>query len=334
MNRLAGLLIVMCSGAIAWSAAVAEPVALRLGAPAPARAHLNVQIFGPWAQKVTAASEGTLKVEFVPGGVLGTEGQLIERVKNGVVDIAYDLPGYYPGRFVKTEVVALPLLFESSERASQALWRLFETGKVSDEFHGIKMLGIAAVPNSLFMSNEPMERIEDLAGKKIQASTKLRTDLTLLLAGVPVSIPVADTYQSLSKRTINIAVMPWTAVQPFRLGEIATNYLEAPLGGSVMMFFMNKEKFDGLPPQAKKAIESNASMVFSKQFGAFWDKVAREGRDSVAAMQGRRIRTPDEAELASWKKLLDPVRERWVKDTPNGANILKSFSDEYANADK
>ncbi|MBR1297365.1 TRAP transporter substrate-binding protein [Bradyrhizobium sp. AUGA SZCCT0042] len=320
----------------AWfcSSALAEPVTLRLGAPAPARAHLNVRIFGPWSEKVTQASEGTLKIEFVPGGVLGTEGQLIERVKNGVVDIAYDIPGYYPGRFVKTEVVALPFLYDTSEQASLALWRLYEKGRISDEYTEIKTLGIVSVPNALFMSTVPLDKIEDLKGKKLQASTKLRTNLALTLGAIPVSVPVTDLYQSLSKGVVVAGVQQWTTVQPFRLGEVAAHFLEVPLGGSPMVFFMNKDRFDKLPPAAQKAIQDHSGERFVREFSQFWDQVNREGKNSIQSLPSKTIRTPSKEELEKWKSALAPVRETWIRDTPNGAEILKGYVEELVNVSK
>ena len=100
-----------------------------------------------------------------------------------------------------------------------------------------------------------------------------------------------------------------------------------------MLFFMNKDKYDALPPQAKKAIDDNSYMVFSKKFGAFWDKVAGEGKATVAKA-GRTIKTVPEAELANWRKVFDPVKDGWLKDTAGGADILKAFTEEYANAGK
>lgn len=208
--------------AFTTSSAVSETVTLRFGAPAPVRAHLNVQVFGPWAEKVSKDSQGTLKIEFIPGGVLGTEGQLLERVSSGVVDIAYDLQSYYPGRFPKSEVVTLPFLFEKSEHASLALWNLLSKGMIASEYKGIKPLGVYVFPNAVFMSTAPIRKIEEFKGKKIQASTKLRTNEALALGAIPVSVPIFDLYQALGRGTVSIAMQQWTAVQPFRLHEVGS----------------------------------------------------------------------------------------------------------------
>ena len=308
-----------------------DPEAWRAGA---GRAHLNVQVFGPWAEKVTQASEGTLKVEFIPGGVLGTEGQLLERVRSGVVDIAYDLPGYYSGRFVKTDVVALPFLYETSEQASRALWKLYEKGRISDEYEQVKTLGIVSVPNAIFMSTTPVEKIEDFKGKKIQASTKLRTKIALTLGAVPVlgagdgPLPVAEQRRH---RCRDAAMDRGSAVQA---GRGCHQFPRGAARGSPMMFFMSKEKFDKLPPAAQKAIQDHSGEKFVREFSQFWDKVNREGRASIAAMPNRTIRTPGKEELETWKKFLAPVQETWLRDTPNGADLLKAYNDELANAGK
>ena len=66
INSIAIVAVVMSTTAIA------APVEIKFASPTPPKAHLNVQVFGPWAKEVTAASGGTLKVELVAGPTLAS----------------------------------------------------------------------------------------------------------------------------------------------------------------------------------------------------------------------------------------------------------------------
>jgi hypothetical protein len=58
---------------------------------------------------------------------------------------------------------------------------------------------------------------------------------------------------------------------------------------------------------------------------AFWDKVNAEGRKIVEAQKGTEIFDLSEAEMARWAKAAEPVIENWIKETPNGAQVLAEF---------
>ena len=137
------------------------------GTPSPPKAHLNVQIFGPWVKQVTADSNGTLDVELIAGRVLASHRNLFDRVKTNVAQIGWSLQGFVPGKFKQSNVVGLPLLFEKSSVASQAMWRLFERGLISDEYSDVKVLAVFSFPPNALHTNDPIRNLEDLKGVKI-----------------------------------------------------------------------------------------------------------------------------------------------------------------------
>jgi hypothetical protein len=55
-----------------------------------------------------------------------------------------------------------------------------------------------------------------------------------------------------------------------------------------------------------------------------------EGRDDVRKLPGQTVTRLDPAEAERWSKLLAPVAEDWVKQTPNGAAIFAAYREELA----
>jgi len=326
-------LAAFCGLAIAHGASADEPIVLKFGSTAPTRAHLNVQVYAPWSERVTKASEGTLKVDFVPGSVLGSDGQMVERVTSGVADIGFDLQAYYPGKYPLTEIVSLPFLFTKSSTASVALWRLVQKGVIR-EYDDVVPLNIFTFTNSFPMMRANVKSLAELKGLKLAAGGKLRSQVVEALGAAPVSILINETYQSLNRGVVDGAMAPWTAIQPFRLQEVATHYFDVPLGALAGFVFMNKKKFDSLPAKAKKAIMDNSGEPFVAEFGKFWDRIEDEGREIVRKSGKGTIIVPQGAELDQWRKAVEPVVAKWAKDTPNGEQTVKAFRAEIEQLSK
>lgn len=103
------------------AAAVAESVTLKFHSFPPMPANSNAKFVKPWADKVTAESNGEIKVEMYASMQLGGKPpQLADQVREGVVDIIWTVAGYTPGRFPHLEAFELPFMPASAEATSQA----------------------------------------------------------------------------------------------------------------------------------------------------------------------------------------------------------------------
>ena len=80
--------------------ALADKVTLKFHTFVPAPANSNAKFVKPWSEKVLAESNGEIKVEIYPAMQLGGKPpQLVDQVRDGVVDIVWTVAGYTPGRF-------------------------------------------------------------------------------------------------------------------------------------------------------------------------------------------------------------------------------------------
>ena len=71
--------------------------------------HVWLSMHKPWMDKVSKESGGRIKFEAYPAMQLGgTAAQLYDQVKDGVVDIAWTLPGYTAGRFPRWRPLSCP----------------------------------------------------------------------------------------------------------------------------------------------------------------------------------------------------------------------------------
>jgi len=308
----------------AATAATAEPTKLVFASPAPAPTPVHAAVMEGWAKKVSDDSNGTLEIELVTGGTLASHGQVLDRVAMGVVQIGWDIQGYYPGKFPKTEVVALPFGFDTAEQGTVALNTLLEEGVIASEYQDVKVLNLFTFPNGHILSSRPVSGLEDMEGLKVSGINPTRQAIASAVDAVPVSLSIVDWYQGLSRGTIDAAIESYSAVPPFRLAEVTNYYVELPLGGNAAFMFMNQSVFDGLPDEAKAAIEANSGAEFDRRMGAFWDGAANFGKSMVEEAGGTVV-VPDSAQQAEWKEAVQPIIDDWVNSVEGGRDILDAF---------
>lgn len=316
--------------ALLCSTAVEAQQRLIFASAAPAPTPFHAAVLEGWAQRVTEASNGTIEVQLVTGGTLAVHGQVLERVQNGVIQIGWDVQGYYPGLFPLTEVAALPFGFETAEAGTIALNALYHDGTIAGEYEGVHVLNLFTFPNGHILAAADVSDLAGMRGLRISSINPTRQDIASAVGGVPVSLSITDWYQGLNRRTIDAAIESYSAVIPFRLAEVTRHFIEMPLGGNAAFIFMNKDVYDALPDEARAAIDANVGPEFDRRVGAFWDGAAAAGRAAIEAAGGS-ITIPDEAERAAWEAAVQPVIDAWVAGTPNGAAIRDAFRQAAAN---
>lgn len=114
-----------------------------LGEKAPA----HTQMLVPWAKQVEENSGGKVHIEIYPAMTLGGRPpELINQVRDGVVDLVWTVNGYTPGLFPRTEVFELPGIHTNDPAATnQALMDLYETD-LKDEYKGVEVISCMCMP--------------------------------------------------------------------------------------------------------------------------------------------------------------------------------------------
>ena len=316
----------------AVSPAFGQAVVLKFATTNAPNAHLNKQILTPWAERINAEGKGIVQIEVSHGSTLADHSNFYSRVLNNVVQISFGLQSTIAGKFLLTEVVTLPFLSQSAEQSSLALWRLYDSGKLAKEYREIEPLGLVVFPQLSIHARKPVKSLEQVKGLKIRAGGNVASQVARSLGATPVSLTTAEMYQGLAKGTVEAVLVQWTAFQPFKLAEVTTHHIDAPLGASAAMLFMSRKTYDALPKPARDLIARHSGERFSQRFGAFWDRVQAEGRKSVVATGKHVVNVVPVKESPKWAKALNGVTEKWLSDTPDGAVIHQAYRDELARA--
>jgi TRAP-type C4-dicarboxylate transport system substrate-binding protein len=276
------------------------------------------------------ASGDAVEFKFFAGPSLGTFNNIYDRTINAVVDMSFGTFGPMADQFKKTSVSELPFEGENCLESSVAMWRLIDKGVTADEFSATKPLAVFTFPPSGYHAKKPIRTADDLKGMKVATFTRIASEQASLLGGVPVTMTPSDAYQAVQRGLASAISVGWTAFMPFKYYEVTNFHLDAQQGQGGAYVVMNKDVFARLPEAAKKAIDGLAYEKFSRRMGQNSDKMEAEFRAAVSAMPGHTVERLAPAESATWKQTLVPIAEEWVKNTPNGAQILAAYRAEIA----
>jgi TRAP-type C4-dicarboxylate transport system substrate-binding protein len=323
--------IVLLLGAVLSMGAAAQPVTLKFASFEPPQAPITGSVFMPWAEEVTKASGGALKIEVFPGGVLGRSPlQQLKLVQDGVADLTWTVPGYTPGRFDDCEVAELPFLINTATEGTLAMSRLHAKGMLAG-FDDIKLMLIGTVPANNVHSRTPVKTLADLKGKRLRIGSSQIAKLAEALGAVPVQIGGNQVAESLSRGVIDGSLNEWNFVATFKIDEVVSHHLVAPMGTVAVMVPMLKSRYDALSPQAKAALDKLSGDALARRFGGVVDKasdatrerVSKSGKNTVTVLQG--------AEVEAWRKAVEPVSAAWRQAKPKNEQLYQAMSAELAN---
>jgi TRAP-type C4-dicarboxylate transport system substrate-binding protein len=333
ITRFLSLAAALAVVAGAATAASADPITLRFSSFEPPQAFITSKILTPWAQRVTADSQGTLKIEMYPGGTLGRDpAAQLKLVMDGVADIAWIVPGYTPGRFDAATVVELPFIVHTAYAGSLAATRMFEKGLwKGGGFDDVKFLCVCA-NNPVFINTTfPATKLEDLKGHKFRAAGPVSLNVIKSLGGVPIGgITGPQLAESMSRGVVDGTLNEWNALQTFRVLDVAKNQIVLPLGSTSLMVIMNKAKYASLPAAAKAAIDKNSGEAFAKIFGKMFDQNNAAVHEAAKKDKKRVITVIEPAQQKPWRDAVKPAIEQWKKSNPDGERMYKAFADEVA----
>ena len=309
----------VATAALAGSAS-AQTITLKLHHLLPAVAPAHTKMLAPWAQDVEKASGGKVKIELYPAMSLGGKPpELINQVRDGVVDIIWTVNGYTPNLFPRSEVFELPFIHTNNAVATNLAMRdMLLGGDIAEDFKDVKVMFLHVhAGQGIQMADREVRKPDDLKGLKMRIPTRTGAWIIEALGAAAVSMPVPDLPQALSKKVVDGALIPWEIIPPLKLQEVTKFQIEGlnkvRFGTTTFQVSMNKNSWAKLPPDVQKAFEANNGEARWRAVGKVWTD-SEDGGIAMATKRGNKHVQLSEAELGLFKQKLEPVVQRWVDE--------------------
>lgn len=332
MRLLARVPFALMLGAVLLSGVVPTSRAqeLRLSTFVPPVHVIYREILVPWANEVAKATNGEVKVTLYPSMQLGGKPpELFRQAVDGVADIVFTLPGYTSPAFPRTQMIELPGLKPDGVAATNMMWDLLDPFLLP-EYQGVKVIALwGAEDAGLMTRGAAIRSLDDLKGKRIRTPSAAQAKQIEAMGAVPIVMPITEVYQSLERGVVDGAMLPFSVIVDFRLGEVAKGYtIAGPLfGRSSFLVAMNKKKYDSLSPKARAAIDRLSGRGLSLEATKVYLKRSMEGVDSVrgkaevvqlSAAEQKRISATLRPIIADW------IRENEAKGIPAREMLKKA----------
>lgn len=317
----AGLLL-----AVAHSAA-ADPVTLRFapGQNAPVSATDVANFYRLWADRVTNDSKGALKIDVREGMAIASSLNMYDRVTSDVIQIGFVLFNYVEGKFPLTEVAALPNTADTSVHGSRALWRLYQSGMLDKEFNEVRPLMLVALPQSVVHLRSAPKSLEDLTGQRIVGPTQMTGLAAKYMGAQTISLPSNAAYEAINRGTADGTILSFNVYFTFKIGEVTHYHIDQSMGTAAGMIFMTRKAYDGLPPDAKTALDKNSGEDASADWAGWWDRDNANNREIAKHDASQTVVNLPPQTAAAWAKRLDAADAEWMQSRPGADQALAKY---------
>jgi len=188
-----------------------------LGPKAPAHTKMLV----PWSERVEKATGGKIKIDIYPSMSLGGKPpQLINQVRDGVVDLIWTVNGYTANLFPRSEVFELPFVHTNNASATNLAMRDMFDQYLAPEYKGVKVMFLHVhAGQGIQMVDKLVRKPDDFKGLKMRIPTRTGAWVIEALGAAAVSMPVPDLPQALAKKVVDGALIPWEIIPPLKLQD-------------------------------------------------------------------------------------------------------------------
>lgn len=313
--------------AMAAHSAAADPVVLRFApGQAPPLSPTDVpNFYRIWAQRVTDDSKGALKIDLREGFAIASSVNMYDRVTSDVIQIGFVLFNYVEGKFPLTEVAALPNTADNAADGSRALWRLYRSGMLAAEFNEVRPLMLVALPQSVVHLKAAPKSLADLAGERIVGPTQMTGLAAKYMGAQTITLPSNAAYEAINRGTADGTILSFNVYFTFKIGEVTHYHIDQSMGTAAGMIFMTRKTYDGLPPDAKAALDKNSGEATSAEFGGWWDRDNANNRAIAKKDPTQTVVTLSPDLAARWAKRLEAADAEWMETRPGADKALAKY---------
>jgi TRAP-type C4-dicarboxylate transport system substrate-binding protein len=292
----------------------AQEIKLKLSHFLPTSHNHHANVVVPWTEQIKKRTNGKVEITVFPDASLCKPAEQYDCAKSGIVDLAWGVTGWTPGRFPLTSVIELPFMHNTAAAGSQMLADLWAP-YLKKEYDDVHLLYLHVHPaGHLHSHSKPIRVLEDFQGMKIRTPTAIVGDLLDLVGAAKVVMPANEIYQNMATKSIDGFAMPFEALPSFRLYEVAKYHTDVGMYTTAFAMFMNKATYESLPVDVRQVFaDTTAAKVYWGKVGEIWDKAEVVGRRAIQERKDE-IYTLPKDERRRWREAAQSLDDKWAAD--------------------
>ncbi len=278
---------------------------------------IATDLFQEFADNVTKRTKGEVTVKVFPAEQLGKEGDLIQQVKSGALDISAPSMPSLSGLVPALEIASAPFLWTDWAQAEKVI-----TGPAFqpqfDELkdkHNILMLSKIWYWGwrNLTTGPQAVSKPDDLSGLKIRVpESPVWVEMIRAMGGAPTPIPFGEVYTALQQKTVDGQENPIPTIYSRKFYEVQAHLsmTRHMLQNNTMI--INKRSFDKLTPEFQKVVLEEAAAASKKNTeqqqareSSMLEEIRKSGKTAI-------VDNPDRAAFAAkMGPAMQKLEARW-----------------------
>ena len=285
---------------------------LRMGSYINARSIGISEVIRPWADAVQADTGDAVTIVEYWGGSLGkSPAKQFELVKNGLLDIAWILPGYTPGQFPEMGLFELPFLFDTALEAATVGWQLYDAGLLTG-FDGVRLIGFfSTAPNGLFMRRS-IDTPLAMDGYKIRAVGAIHSDWLNTLGAAAQTMSAIDMNQALDRDIVDGGIQGWSGMRTFGSFPLVEQAWDIPVGMTPFLLLINEESWQRQPASVQRAMLHHGGLRIARSSGRAYAAINQQIRAAVREADKPALMTPDAATQQALVERTQALHTAWM----------------------
>ena len=276
-----------------------------------------------FADRLSELSHGTMRVDQYPGGQLGQEPQMLQKIRTGDIDFIISSTANAATIAPEAGVFSIHYIFRSSEHLATALAdpKVFAAFRdmVADSVKGARALTLFNLGRRNFYSSRAIRSVSDLKGVRIRVQATPTEDALFPAYGAQVvHMPFGDVYTSLQTGVVAVAE---TGINPYLVNK---HYEVAPVmslsehetNNSVM--WISEKAWNSFSDAQKQWVQAEADEVGRTEPA----KAQALDRDAQAKLEQSGVKFV-KVDKESFIRIARPLQDRIARQLgPHAVEIL------------
>ena len=307
--------------AIALSSTAMAQTTLKLAHAAP-ESDLQQDMSLFFKKTVEERTHGDIKVNVYPQGQLGSDKQMIDGARAGIVDMVIVGLNNYSGLLPESAAFTLPFMFPNRETA----YKVLDGAPGQEVMHNMEKFGLKGLGypengyRNMTNNKHPIHVPADVKGLQMRVNgSKALNDMFNELGANPLQLPVAELYTALETGVVDSQDHPIGVTLSFKFNEVQKYLSLTQHAYSPLVLTMNLKKFNKLSAEEQKIITEAADEAVAMQ-----RKLSIEKEDKmIAELENGGMKVNRDVDGAAFQSAVKPVWKAFIAQ--NGDDMIKKI---------
>jgi len=275
--------------------------------------------------KLKELSGGKMSINQFPGGQLGQEPQLLQKLRSGDIDFVITSTANASTVAPQAGVFSLHFIFRDQKHLAKALAdpAISEEFRamVKDSVQGAQVLGLLTMGMRNMYSKKEVKSIDDIKGQKVRVqATKTEDTLFPAYGAQTVHMPFGEVYTSLQTGVVNVAENGVNVYLANKHYEVAPVLSMTEHEANNNCLWVSDKTWNSLTPEQQVWVQAAAAEVSKKEPALALQLEA----DSAEKLKKMGVKVVDGVDKSGFIKAAQPVQDDLAKELgPHAVKLLK-----------